>query len=325
MRRREFIGLLGGAAAAPMLSPFAVRAQQPKPVVGFLNGASSDLYVDRVRAFQQGLSEIGFVEGRNVTIEYRWAEGHYERLPALLADLTRRRVSVIAAGGRAAAQAAKAAAHAIPIVFTTADDPVEAGLVASLNRPGGNITGATNLDSELGPKRLELLHELVPAARFVTLLINLKNPNAKTLSEELQEAARALRLETRVQTASTEGDLDQVFTIAQQLGAGGLVVGSDAFFNEQLAALAVRHRIPTVHNSREFAAAGGLISYGGSGVDSYRQIGTYAGRILNGEPASDLPVQQSVKAELYLNLKTAKTLGISVPLSLLGRADEVIE
>jgi putative tryptophan/tyrosine transport system substrate-binding protein len=327
MRRREFIAGLGGAAAWPV----AARAQQSAlPMIGFLSAGSRDGSAHFVEAFRRGLSETGHVEGRNVTIEYRWADGQYVRLPELAADLVRRRVTVIAApGNTAGALAAKAATTTIPIVFAMGIDPVAAGLVHALNQPGGNVTGVNTLNVELGPKRLELLHEVVPTATIVALLVNPTNPgNAEVLLRDAQATASALGLQVRVLNAKTEGEMEAAFAALLQLQAGALVIGPDQFFNsriEQIAALAVHHAVPAVYEGREFAAAGGLMSYGQSILDSYQLAGVYTGRILNGEKPADLPVQQSTKVDLYINLKSAKALGITFPLSLLGRADEVIE
>jgi putative ABC transport system substrate-binding protein len=324
MKRREFVTLLGGAAAWPLVA----RAQQPAmPVIGFLNGGSPD--ADRVAAFRQGLNESGYVEGRNVAIEYHWAEGQYDRLPALAADLVRRQVTVIAATSTPAAISAKAATTTIPIVFTTSSDPVQLGLVASLSQPGRNLTGATQLNIEVTPKRLEILHELLPTANIFGLLVNPTNPYSEILSQNLQAAARTLGLQLQILHASTEHDFDEVFSNLARLRSGGLVIGGGEVFLDsrhgQLAALALRHSVPTIYQGRDFALAGGLMSYGGSTMDSYRVAGLYAGRILKGEKPADLPVQQVPNIELFVNLKTAKALGLEVPPTLLARADEVIE
>jgi putative ABC transport system substrate-binding protein len=328
MRRRKFITLLGGAAAA---WPLGARAQQPAmPVVGFLspNSPGADAHLEA--AFRQGLRETGYVEGQNVAIEYRWAEGQYGRLPALATDLVRRQVTVLAAVGNVTVLAAKTATTRIPIVFQTGADPVKIGLVASLNRPGGNLTGVSVLNSELTPKRLELLHELVPRATVIAFLVNPTNPdsNPNAANESFQAGARSLGLQLPVVQASSDRDFDAVFENLVQLRADGLMISSDGLFisrSEQLGALTLRHAVPTVFQYREFAAAGGLMSYGGSNTDSYRLVGVYTGRILKGEKPADLPVQQSTKVELIINLNTAKALGLTVPLSLLTRADEVIE
>jgi putative tryptophan/tyrosine transport system substrate-binding protein len=327
MRRREFIGLLGGAAAA---WPLAARAQQAAmPVIGFLNSSSPDTEGDRVRAYRRGLSETGYVEGRNVTIEYRWADGQNDRLPSLAADLVNRGVNLIVTGGTPATLAAKAATTKIPIVFILSTDPVEAGLVASLNRPGNNLTGVTGLNVELAPKKLELLRELLPRATILALLVNPTNRvAAERESQDLQAAARSLGLQLNVSHASTEREFDSVFASLVQLRADSLIIGSDLFFtsrSEELAALTVRYAVPSIYQFREFVAAGGLLSYGGSITDWGYQGGVHTGRILAGAKPADLPIQQATKIELFINLKTAKALGLEVPSSLLARADEVIE
>jgi putative ABC transport system substrate-binding protein len=325
MRRREFITLLGGTVAT---WPLAAHAQQPAmPVIGFLNSASPDAFAALVRAFTQGLAETGYVENRNVIIEYRWAENQYDRLPALAEDLVRRNVAVIVANPPAALPA-KAATSTIPIVFLSALNPVEIGLVASLNRPGGNVTGVSTLNVELLPKRVDLLRELIPTATVVGALINPATSAAVTQANDLQEVSRKLGLQIPVLHASTESDLDSVFATLPQMRAAGLVIAGDPFFTSQsgrLAALALRHAMPAIYQYRPFAAAGGLMSYGANLTEQNRLAGIYAGRILKGEKPADLPVQQSTEVELIINLKTAKALGITVPIPLLGRADEVIE
>ena len=329
MRRREFITLFGGAGASSLLRPLTARAQAALPVIGFLSSRAPDDAPELLAAFLQGLKDSDFVAGQNVTIEYRFAGNQNERLPALAADLVHRQVNVIAAPTTPAALAAKAATATIPMVVATAGDPVRLGLVASLNRPGGNVTGVTLLFVEVAAKRLELLHELKPTASIIGMLVNPANPPiAEANASAVLSAARSLGLELHVLKASTERDFDGVFANLIQLRAGGLVIGGDPFFTgrqEQLAALAAGHAVPTVYENREFVAAGGLMSYGGNLPDAYRLAAVYAARILKGEKPTDLPVQQSTKVELFLNLKTAKALGIAVPLSLLGRADEVIE
>jgi putative ABC transport system substrate-binding protein len=326
-RRREFITLLGGAAAA---WPLAARAQQPAmPVVGWLNSETPSGYAPLVAAFRQGLSETGFVEGRNIAIEYRWAEGHNDRLPTLAAELVRRQVAVIAAAGTSSALAAKAATATIPIVFSTAADPVAEGLVTSLNRPGGNATGVTNLGTELVQKQIEKLHQMMPTATVIAALVNPTNPAlAQPAAKDAQAAGRTLGLEIHIIQASSERDIDATFATLVKVGAGGLVVCPDPFFTsrrDQLIGLAARHAMPAVYHLRDLAVAGGLMSYGGSLSDAYRLAGNYAGRILKGEKPAELRVQQSTKFELVINLKTAKGLGLEVPSTLLSRADEVIE
>jgi putative ABC transport system substrate-binding protein len=326
MKRRDFITLLGGGAAS---WPLAAWAQQPTlPVIGFLSSAIPDLQARRVRMMRQGLSVAGYVEGQNLTIVYRWAEDHNDRLPELAADLVRRQARVIVTLGLPAALAAKGATETVPIVASIAENPVETGLVASLNRPGGNVTGVTNLDVELGPKRLELLHELAPGARRIAVLLNPTSSSSATQSRNLEAAARSLGLELHVLQASAERDLETVSAKLTELRVNGLMIGVDGFLNgrlEQLASLALRQAVPAISQLRSFSAAGGLLSYGPTTDDEYRLAGAYAGRILNGEKPSDLPVQQATKTELVINLKTAKALGLTVPLPLLGLADEIIE
>jgi putative ABC transport system substrate-binding protein len=295
---------------------------------GYLDGASADGRAPFTAAFRQGLAVGGYIEGQNIAIEYRFAGNQFDRLPVMAADLVSRQVTLIAAGGNGAARAAKAATSTIPIVFGVGDDPVKIGLVPSPSRPGGNLTGMTPLNLELAPKRVELLHELLPAPNLIGVLLNPNNSNLEVQSKELQEAARTLGLQLSILYAGPEADLDAIFANVAKLHAAGLVIGADAFFNSQidrLAAISVRHGVPTIYQDRLFAAAGGLMSYGGSVTDLFRQVGIYAGRILKGEKPADLPVMQSTKVELFINLRTAKALGIAFPLTLLGRADEVIE
>jgi len=328
LRRREFITLLGGAAAA---CPVMARAQQPAmPVIGILAVAAPEANAIRLSAFREGLRTAGYIEGQNVKIEYRWAEAHTGRLPELAAGLVRDRVAVlVAACGTPSAVAAKAATREIPVVFGTGADPVEVGLVASLNRPGGNVTGVTSLNLQVAPKRLELMHELLPSVTSMALLVNPAVPVlAAPVSRSSQAAAQALGLQLHTVHASSDRDFDAVFERLTQLRVGALVIGPDNFFtshSEQLAKLTVRHEMPAIYEFRKFAAAGGLMSYGSSETEYYRLVGTYAARVLKGDKPADLPVQQSTKVELFLNLKTAKALGITVPLPLSGRADEVLE
>jgi putative tryptophan/tyrosine transport system substrate-binding protein len=327
MKRRQFITLLGGAAAA---WPRTARAQQgAMPMIGFLNADSARGYGRPLSAFLKGLGESGYVDGHNVAIEYRWAENRIDLLPAMAADLVHRQVAVIAATSTPAALAAKAATSTIPVLFETGSDPVQLGLVASLSRPGGNVTGITQLNWEVLPKRLELLHELLPAAGVMALLVNPADPaNAEIQSRDVLTAAHTLGVKLHVVNASTERDFDLVFAQLTDLRAGGLVIGGDAFFNsriKQLAALTLQHAVPAVYQWREFVAAGGLLSYGSEVTEAYRLAGVYTGRILKGDKVADLPVQQATKLHLIINMKTANALGITVPLQLVGRADEVIE
>jgi putative tryptophan/tyrosine transport system substrate-binding protein len=327
MRRREFIKVIAASAAA---WPIAARAQQASiPVVGFINAASAQNYTRQLAAFLKGLGESGYVDGRNVAVEYRWAEGQNDRLPAMAADLVHRQVAVMAATSTPAALAAKTATTTIPIIFELGSDPVELGLVASLSRPGGNVTGVIQWNIEVAPKRLEVLHELLPTARVMALLVDPTDPtNAKTTVSEVSAAAKTFGLQLHVLNASNENDFTGVFAKLIQLGAGGLVVGGGAFFvshEKQLAALTVRHAVPAASEHREFAAAGGLLSYGSDITDAYRLTGIYTGRILRGDKPAELPVQRATKVELYINLKTAKALGLNVPPALQARADEMIE
>jgi putative ABC transport system substrate-binding protein len=326
MRRREFIAWLGGAAAA---WPIAARAQQRAlPVIGYLRSSSAEGFEHELAAFRQGLGSTGYVEGQNVAIDYRYADNHYDRLPALAADLVRRQVASIYAGENAAALAAKAANTTIPIVFRIGADPVNLSLVASLNRPGGNITGVSFLSTTTVAIRLQMLHEAAPNAAVIAALINPSNPNAEPNTRETQEAARKLGLDLHVLHASSDQDIDAAFATLVQRRAGALAIDGDVFFSGrivQLASLAARHAIPAIYPSRDFPDAGGLMSYGTSNTDADRLAGVYVGRVLKGDKPADLPVQQAVKVELIINLKTAKALGITFPLMLLGRAEGVIE
>lgn len=323
MRRRNFIKGIGSSAAA---WPLVARAQQPAlPVIGFLHTESADRSRDRLRGFHQGLAETGYVEGRNVTIEYRWAEDHNDRFPALAADLVHRQVAVIVANLQAA-PVAKAATSTIPIVFVSGRDPVELGLVASLNRPGGNLTGVSQMTVELGAKQVQLLHEVIPAGTSIALLVNPTSVSAEAKQAEV--AAQDFKLSLHVLYASTDSQLDAAFANPAELRASGLVIGPDSFFTsriKQLADLTLRHAVPALHEFSQFSAAGGLMSYGPSLPDSYRLVGIYVGRILKGEKPGDLPIFQSTKFELVINLKTAKSLNLTIPQSLLATADEVIE
>ena len=328
MRRREFITLFGGATAA---WPLTARAQQASrmPVVGFLNAAIADHYKKFTNEFRRGLREMGFVEGQNVLVEYRWPQGYYERLPELAADLISRRVAVIAATSTPAALAAKKATTTIPIVFTTGGDPVQLGLVTNIARPGGNVTGATQIALELGPKRVELLHQLVPKATVVALAVNPNNPAvAEVQIRDAQDAARSLGLQLEILRASTEEEFDKAVANLPQRVGGLVIAGGDSFFlseTAKLAAITVRHKVPAIFHGPEFAAAGGLLSYGGSVAASYHLAGIYTGRILTGEKPGDLPVQRSSKVEIFINLKTAKALGVTISQGLLISADEVFE
>ena len=326
MRRRELITLLGGAAAS---WPLAARGQQPAmPVIGLLSSVTARQWAPFIAAFLQGLNEVGFVEGQNVAIEQRWAEGQYDRLPAMAADLIQRQVAVIAALTTPAAVAAKAATATTPIVFTTIGDPVQIGLVTSLSRPGGNITGVTYLNVEIAPKLLELLHEVIPTATTMAALVNPTNPNADALSRSLEVAARTLGLQLHVLKASTEPDIETAFVTLAEQRVSGLVIPSDVFIithEARLAALALRHRLPAIFQTRAIATVGGLMSYSGRALDVYRQAGVYTGRVLQGAKPADLPVLQTTKFEFVINLQTAKALGLDVPPTLLARADEVIE
>jgi len=326
MKRRDFIKALGGGVAA---WPLSARAQRTAmPVIGYLAAGSPNSEARLHEAFVKGLGEADYADGKNTRIEYRWAENQYDRLPSMAADLVRQEVAVLAATTTPAARAAKAATSAIPIVFTTIADPVQIGFVASLNRPGGNVTGATMLSVEVSPKLMELLHGAVPFAGTMALLINPTNPNAETQSKSIQQAALKLGVKLHVLNASTERDFEAVFAKLNELQAGGLIIGHDVFFNAQamqLGALTVRNKLPAIYTLSEFAASGGLISYGASRADAWHQAGVYVGRILKGEKPSELPVIQPTMFEFTINLRTAKALGVSIPLTLIASADEIIE
>jgi ABC-type uncharacterized transport system substrate-binding protein len=328
MRRREFIKIVAGAAVTA--GPLAARAQQPAmPIVGFLNAASPDGYARFVSEFRRGLNSMGFVEGQNVMVEYRWADGHYDRVPDLAADLIRRQVAVIAATGTPAALAAKKATATVPIVFTTGGDPVQLGLVSNIARPGGNVTGATQITMEVGQKRVELLHQLVPKATALAIAVNHTNPAiAEVQVRDAQDAARTLGLKLEVVQARNEEEFDKALAGLSQRVGGLVIAGGDTFFlseSVKLAGIALRHKLPAIFHGREFAAAGGLLSYGASVAASYLLVGVYTGRILRGEKAGDLPVQRSSKLEIFINMKTAKTLGVTIPQGLVITADEVFE
>jgi len=327
MRRRDFIKAIVGSAAA---WPLAARAQQtPMPVIGFLHQGSPSAFASHLDTFRQGLKEGGFVEGQNVAIEYRWAEGEYDRLPELARDLVRRQVAVIAAVGTSApALAAKSASSAIPVVFQTGGDPVQDGLISKMNRPGGNVTGVSRLSVALEPKRLELLHEVAPKARVIGLRVNPLNPRTQLLIQQMRAPIHSLGLSLNVLEASTESELDAAFASTVQGGVGALLVASEPSYNpwhEHIVALSIRHKMPAMYAGGLYAVAGGLMTYDASVLDSWRQVGVYVGRILKGEKAAGLPILQPTKFEFVINLKTAKTLGLEVPATLLARADEVIE
>jgi putative ABC transport system substrate-binding protein len=324
--RRAIVAQLGSLA---LLGPVASRAQPALPVVGYLGAQSPASFASRIAAFRDGLAELGFVEGRNVLVEFRWAEGQHNRLPDLARDLVARQVAVIVApGGAPAALAAKSVTTTVPIVFEMGADPVAIGLVSSLSQPEGNLTGISSLNVEVTPKRLEIIHELIPTAANIAVLVNPTSPTTESQLRSLEGPARAFGLNLHILRASTEPDFEGVFEAISRLKPDGLVVASDTFFathSERMAALAVRHKLPAIHQSRDFAFAGGLMSYGGSFVDSHRRAGVYTGRILKGEKLADLPIQQVTKLELVLNLSTAKTIGLSFPLSLTIRADHIID